>query len=68
MSPFAYQIASPYVSYEEFARVSGIPLNTIRAMAKEGRLPTRPKNRPKDKPLINMLALANEAAANATPN
>lgn len=63
MSQFAYQIPSPYVAFDEFSRVSGIPLNTVRAMVREGRLPIRPKQRPKDKPLINMLALAKEAAA-----
>ena len=62
MSQIAYQIASPFVAYDEFSRVTGIPLNTVRAMVREGRLPIRPKARPKDKPLINMLALANEAA------
>lgn len=62
MSNFTYQIQSPFISFEEFSRQSGIPVNTVRNMVKEDRLPIRIKLKPKEKPLINMLALAKEAA------
>jgi hypothetical protein len=61
MTNFAYQIATPYVSFEEYSRQTGIPTQTIRHMVKEGRLPIRTKVKPQEKPLINMLALAEEA-------
>lgn len=61
MNTFAVQIAAPYVSFEEYARLSGIPLATVRHLAREGRLPIRPKNKPQEKPFINMLALIKEA-------
>ncbi|ABN60788.1 hypothetical protein [Shewanella baltica] len=61
MNQIALQIATPYVTFEQYATLSGIPFNTVREMAKTGRLPLRPKDRPKEKPLINMLALTREA-------
>ena len=54
-------ISSPFVTYEQFSKLSGIAVNTIRTMVSEGRLPIRPKTRVKEKPLINMVALTNEA-------
>ncbi|NRD73230.1 DNA-binding protein [Shewanella sp. VB17] len=61
MTRSAYQIASPFVSFEEYSRLSGVPINTIRCMVREGRLPIRTKLKPQEKPLINMLALMREA-------
>lgn len=61
MTTIAYQIPSPYVSFEEYSRLSGIPVRSIRGMVSDGRLPIRPKVKPQEKPLINMLALMREA-------
>ena len=61
MNNFAYQITTPFVSFEEYSRQTGIPTQTIRAMVRDGRLPIRTKVKPQEKPLINMLALAQEA-------
>ena len=61
MSSSAFQIAAPFVSYEEYARLAGIPVATVRNLAREGRLPIRKKTRPQEKPFINMLALIKEA-------
>lgn len=61
MNNFTYQNQSPYQTFEMFSQNSGIPVNTVRNMVKEGRLPIRTKLRSQDKPLINMLALAKEA-------
>lgn len=63
MSRSAYQIAAPYVSYEEYARLSGIPVATVRNLVRDGRLPIRAKVKPQEKPFINMLALIKEADA-----
>ncbi len=56
-----FQIQSPYQTFEMFSETTGIPLNSVRNMVKEGRLPIRTKLRPKEKPLINVAALTKEA-------
>ncbi|GGI70243.1 hypothetical protein GCM10007978_05240 [Shewanella hanedai] len=56
------QVTTPYLTYAEYARASGLPYNTVKKMVYEGRLPTRPKNDPRSKPLINVQALVIEAA------
>jgi|GEM_PF-1199266 len=56
------QVATPYLTYAEYARSSGLPYNTVKKMVYEGRLPTRPKKDSRDKPLINVQALVIEAA------
>ncbi|RLV57892.1 DNA-binding protein [Parashewanella curva] len=61
MSEIAIQIAVPYLTVEQYSRFSGIPENTIRWMIQQGRLPIRSKIKPKEKPLINLLALMREA-------
>lgn len=61
MNGLSLQIASPYVSVEEFARIAGMPTETVRTMIKDGRLPIRPKNKNRQKPLINLVALMREA-------
>ena len=62
MSDIAIQIATPFVTYEEYSRISGVPYNTIKKMVADGRIPIRPKLRRTDKTLINLLALTKEAA------
>ncbi len=62
MNGLAIQLASPYISVDEYARISGIPAGTVNKMIGDGRLTIRPKVKPKEKPLINMLALFNEAS------
>ncbi len=61
MSDIAIQIATPFVTYEEYSRLSGLPYNTVKKMVADGRIPIRPKVRKNDKPLINLLALTQEA-------
>ena len=65
MSSFAIQIAAPYISVDEYARVTGIPAETVKKMIRDGRVPIRPKDKPKEKPLINVLALMQEAHNNS---
>lgn len=62
MSNLTLQLASPYVSYEEYGRISGLSINTIKKMVYSGRIPIRTKQNPKEKPLINMVALTREAS------
>lgn len=52
----------PYVTYEEYSRLSGIPLGTIKDYVSRGKILTKRKDRPKEKPLVNMIAM-NELAA-----
>ncbi len=61
MSEIAIQIAVPYMTVEQYSRSSGIPVNTVRSMIQQGRLPIRNKLKAKEKPLVNLLALMHEA-------
>ncbi len=62
MNNIVFQISAPYVSFEEYARLSGVPVTFVRHLVREGRLPIRPKCKPQEKPFINMLALISEAS------
>jgi hypothetical protein len=65
MSTSAFQIATPFVSYEEYSRLTGTPVATVRNLVRSGRLPIRKKTKPQEKPYINMLALMKEASDQA---
>ncbi|KDM89721.1 hypothetical protein EA58_21175 [Photobacterium galatheae] len=54
----------PFVTVQKFSEISGITIGQVNKMIHEGRLPIRPKTpgKPKEKPLINMVALSNEGA------
>ncbi len=56
---------SPYVTYEEYSRITGLPMGTIRQFVTEGRVIIKPKDKPRDKPLINMVAMHEMAAREA---
>ncbi|MGI2146282.1 DNA-binding protein [Shewanella frigidimarina] len=62
MSNITFQIDAPFVSSEEYARRVGISVRTVRSLISDGRLPIRPKLKPQERPFINMLAVAKEAA------
>jgi predicted DNA-binding transcriptional regulator AlpA len=62
MSHFTFQIDAPFVSSEEYARRVGISVRTVRTLISDGRLPIRKKLKPQERPFINMLAVAKEAA------
>lgn len=51
----------PYVTYEEYSRLSGIPLGTIKDYVSRGKILIKKKERAKEKPLVNMVAM-NEMA------
>ncbi|QVK24849.1 DNA-binding protein [Shewanella dokdonensis] len=63
MPDIQLQVPTPYVTYEEFARITGLPYNTVKRMVYDGRLPVREKNNPKEKPMINLVALHKEAGS-----
>ncbi len=54
---------SPFVTVEKFSEITGVKLGQVKKMLHEGKLPQRPKTpgKPKEKPLINMIALMKEA-------
>lgn len=61
MNTIQLQLSTPYVTYEEYARISGLPYNTVKRMVADGRIPLRPKANRKEKPMINLVALHQEA-------
>lgn len=56
---------SPYVTCEEYSRISGIAMGTIRQYITEGRIIIKPKAKRRDKPLVNMVAMHEIAAREA---
>ncbi|PSW00652.1 hypothetical protein [Photobacterium lipolyticum] len=54
---------SPFVTVEKFSEITGIKKAQVEKMLHERKLPIRPKTpgRPREKPLINMVALMKEA-------
>ncbi|HBC3454425.1 TPA: hypothetical protein KDY47_003278 [Vibrio parahaemolyticus] len=56
---------SPYVTMEEYSRITGLALGTIRQYIQESRIIIKPKDKPRDKPLINMVAMHEIAAREA---
>lgn len=62
MLSYSPALAVPFVTFEEYARATGIPKRTIEAYVKEGRIIIKKKAAPKEKPLINLVAM-NELAA-----
>ncbi|EMC4024019.1 hypothetical protein VDT04_000227 [Vibrio cholerae] len=62
-----YEVApeSPYVTCEKYSVISGLPMGTIRQYIAEGRIIIKPKDKVKEKPLINMVAMHEIAAREA---
>ncbi|MFH4793852.1 hypothetical protein ACRTEU_08570 [Vibrio alginolyticus] len=52
----------PFVTFEEYSRVTGLKLETIRDYVRKGRIIIQEKRAPKEKPLVNLIAM-NEIAA-----
>ncbi|MGF1704139.1 regulatory phage cox family protein [Photobacterium makurazakiensis] len=54
---------SPFVTVQKFSEITGITLGQVNKMLHDGKLPIRRKTpgKPKEKPLINMVALMKEA-------
>ena len=56
------QIDTPYVTKAEYARRTGLPMDTVNYYVKEGKLPVRDRESSNEKVFINLLALTLEAA------
>ncbi|ENP8308548.1 hypothetical protein ACEH97_001894 [Vibrio alginolyticus] len=52
----------PFVTFEEYSRITGLKLETIRDYVRKGRIIIQEKRAPKEKPLVNLIAM-NEIAA-----
>ncbi len=65
MLSYAVPPRSPYVTYEEYSRLTGLPDGTIKQYVREGRIIIKPKNKRTEKPLINMVAMHEIAAREA---
>lgn len=47
----------PFITIEEYSRLTGIPINTVRDYIKKGKVIIKNKDLPGEKPLINLLAM-----------
>ncbi|GEA51400.1 hypothetical protein VIN01S_22040 [Vibrio inusitatus NBRC 102082] len=55
----------PFVTFEEYSRLTGIPVNTVKDYARRGLIIIKTKDRPGEKPLVNMVAMRELAAREA---
>ncbi|MEY1236096.1 DNA-binding protein [Providencia manganoxydans] len=62
---YEFSVASPYVSVDEYSRISGIPIHTVRGMVNDGRIIIRPKKGKKEKIQVNMIAMLKDAIRNS---
>ncbi|MDH5936341.1 hypothetical protein L8R84_09275 [Vibrio splendidus] len=55
----SYQVVlnTPFMTYDQYSQFSGMSKRTIMDWVKDGRLPIKKKDKPKDTPLINMVML-----------
>ncbi len=58
-------VVTPYLSLQEYARVTGIPFDTCRGMVRDGRIIIRPKELSGGKVEVNMVAMLKDAIANS---
>ncbi|MHC9057769.1 DNA-binding protein [Pantoea sp. y20] len=58
-------VMSPYLSLQEYSKVTGIPFDTCRGMVRDGRIIIRPKKLSGDKVEVNMVAMLKDAIANS---
>ncbi|HHF4684465.1 TPA: DNA-binding protein [Haemophilus influenzae] len=56
------QVLSPYVTMKKYAELSGLSLTKVKQLRGEGKLPIMDKESHKGMVLINMIALAKQAA------
>ncbi len=66
----SYQVVlnTPFMTYDQYSQFSGMPKRTIMDWVKDGRLPIKKKDKPKDTPLINMVALVEMATRETMEN
>ena len=59
------QVVVPYVTMKKFAEITGVSHSTVKNLRAAGKLPILEKEGKKGTVLINMVALAKEAAMQA---
>lgn len=60
-----FNVGSPYVSVDEYSRLSDIPVNTVRRIVNNGDIIIRPKKYAKEKIQINMIAMLKDTIRNS---
>jgi hypothetical protein len=56
---------APFVTYEKYMQLTGLARSTLTDAIREGKVIIKKKSRQKEKPLINMVAMAEIAAREA---
>ncbi len=65
MSTISPVIPAPFVTYEEYSRVSGLPVGTIKDYVAQGKILVKKKDRTKGRAFVNMVAMHELAAREA---
>ncbi|MEI8594005.1 hypothetical protein [Photobacterium sp. Hal280] len=65
MLSFQIVINAPYMTYEEYSRHSGLSVRTLKDWAAQGKLIMAPKDGKRETPLINVIAMTEQAAQQA---
>lgn len=65
MLSFQIVINTPFMTYEQYSQLSGMPKRTIMDWVAEGKLPIKTKEKAKETPMINMVALHEMATREA---
>ncbi|HFQ5358044.1 hypothetical protein [Vibrio vulnificus] len=65
MMTYSVPPESAYVTCKKYEIISGMPMGTIRQYIAEGRIIIKPKEKPREKTLINMVAMHEMAAREA---
>lgn len=58
-------IPAPFVTYEKYSSMTGLPMGTIKDYVSKGKIIVKEKENHKDKPFINMVAMHVIAAREA---
>ncbi|TMX39734.1 hypothetical protein DA096_26335 [Vibrio rotiferianus] len=63
----SYQVVlnTPFMTYDQYSQYSGMSKRTIMEWVADNRLPIKTKRKPKETPLINMVALLEMATREA---
>ncbi|CDT75958.1 Cox [Vibrio coralliirubri] len=58
-------IPAPFVTYEEYSRISGLPLGTIKDYVSQGKILVKEKGKTKGRAFVNIIAMHELAAREA---
>lgn len=65
MTQVTVQITTPVMRLEKFAEQTGMPIRTIQLKIQQGKIQIINKDKPKERPLINMVAYTLQCAKEA---